>query len=216
MGHCKMKYFKSVSTCLVATMTGGLMLFAATTANAAVIDFESIPSGNCAFVGSPITTQGYTFTDTSGGGLFNCLSGTIHAGASSALIAANTQSSLTMEEEFASLFTLNGFDAGPRLQLSGGPANPAAGITVTGTKFDLTTIMETITFSGDFNSYSLSGDFSDLVSVNFLAIIGVGSEFLIDNIVVNEPSVVPVPAPATLAIFSLGLAGLGWSRRKKA
>jgi len=26
----------------------------------------------------------------------------------------------------------------------------------------------------------------------------------------------PVPAPATLALFGLGLLGLGWSKRKKA
>lgn len=44
---------------------------------------------------------------------------------------------------------------------------------------------------------------------------GAGQHWALDNLLINENSA-PVPVPATLALFGLGLAGLGWSRRKKA
>ena len=37
----------------------------------------------------------------------------------------------------------------------------------------------------------------------------------IDNAVASGASGVPVPTPGTLALFGLGLAGLGWLRRKQ-
>ncbi len=38
----------------------------------------------------------------------------------------------------------------------------------------------------------------------------------IDNVIATGSSVQPAPAPATLALFGLGLIGLGWSRRRQA
>ena len=45
---------------------------------------------------------------------------------------------------------------------------------------------------------------------------GFNSRQIIDNFVGSTTAEATVPAPATLALFGLGLAGLGWSKRKKA
>lgn len=168
-------------------------------AQAAVVDFESIPIGNCASVGSPLTTQGFTFVDTSGGGLFNCASGVIHEGSSAALIAANRTSSLTMFEEFERPFTLTSFEAGAR-------TTAATAIQITGTKSDSSIVQENFSFSGlNFDSFLLNQMFTDLTSVNFLALGNGGvPQFLIDNIEVSvEFAPVPLPTPAALLLLAI-------------
>ncbi len=195
---------------LCKLIVGTVFTLVASAAQATVIDFETIPQGDCAYLGSQISTQGFTFRDTSGGGLFSCNAGVIHNGVSSALIAANTTSSLTMFEQFGAVFDLSWFEAGSRTQLG-----RSLGIVVTGTKADSTIIKEVINFSAlSFDRFSLNGDFSNLISVNFLAFGATQfPEFLIDNIAVNES--VKVPEPSVFVLFGLGLVGLGLSRKIK-
>lgn len=44
---------------------------------------------------------------------------------------------------------------------------------------------------------------------------GSGQHWALDNIVVNQPIAQPVPEPAAMALFGIGLVGLGFGRRRK-
>lgn len=67
----------------------------------------------------------------------------------------------------------------------------------------------------DFQRFSLSSDFSDLVSVAFLGTGTSANWFSVDNIEVGDAVTNNVPEPSALALLALGLAGVGLRRRRR-
>lgn len=189
------------------------------TANAATINFSDLNSGSCAYAGSPATSQGFTFTDLSGGGLFLCNAGVIQNNTTPALIAANVLSILGMTAEDNGLFSLQSFSAGGRTQ----DFNPniATGSTASGVEVVGVTAGGTVTQSFDFNglqfsNFALNAGFTGLSSVRFTALGSPNAEFLINNIEVNGAGGA-VPEPATWALMIMGFGGAGaMVRRRKA
>jgi hypothetical protein len=194
--------------------------FATGATQAAVVDFQDVSEGSCAFYGPSVTSQGFIFTgnpvDPS---LFGCRAGIIGNNTSNALINANNQSIVFMSKNGGGAFSLASFEAGNR-------ADPDS----YGTTFSIDimgmingggTVSHTVALNGDdFGFFTLGSGFSNLTSVSFTArgvpsvFLGRGPEFLIDNITVG-PAFSAVPEPATLSLLGLGLLGFAATRRNR-
>lgn len=185
-------------------------------AQATVVDMESLPSGACHYIGSSVTTQGYSFSASQI--LFSCDGNVLSQDPTRGIIDANGPSKITMTSESGVAFNLKSFDAGSRT-LAYNVTRPndyqgSSTVTVTGNKVGGGTVTNVFNFNGlAYQNFSVVG-FSNLSSVIFSGSgYSMNPEFILDNVNV---SAVPEPESYAMLLAGLGLMGYMVRRRKAA
>jgi hypothetical protein len=201
-------------------------------ANADVITFDEVPSAEA--IMTSVDSQGYHFTSshmhTYGCGHWDIIAsnGTTHLGYESGRGAP-----ITMARQDGGAFSLLSLDVSEFSPNDGGDRPNAEFLRIIGTWLDGSTasldlVLDDIHADGiggvvDFDHFTLPSLFTNVVSIVFqgLRFEGRDGGVLVDNLeVINgvvgtDPST-NVPEPATLALFGLGLIGMGAARRRKA
>lgn len=211
----------AVTTALVLGATSSL-------GHAAMVDFEDIglAAGNTGFAGS-FVSGGFDFTSPSNHIHSNNQSASRFSDSGSANLMIhdnggnNANNALTMAQIGRGVFSINSVSLAEGFVGFG-----AATVHVVGNLFGGGSVIADFTLDGvndggpggvaDFETFNFSAAWSNLLNVTFSGIGGTPNEhaFSVDNITVNQGG--NVPEPAALGLMGLALAGLAFSRRKKA
>lgn len=186
--------------------------------HASVLTFDDLDINSF----SSVTTDGYTVTASSNGidfvtpgGASNCGPACVYNGTN--FLMGWLGGSFTLSKTDGSAFSIFGFDGAETH--TDRESSWAQSILLTGTKLDGSNVTQSFDLDfindgegslNDFQTFSLSSSFTNLVSLQFEGV-GGDSWFSVDNI---QTSLTTVPESSSLLLMLLGLVGLGASRRK--
>lgn len=205
-------------------LASAALILVAQSANAVVITFDSVP-GSGTIHTTPQEFDGYVFCsdhyhlfdDRSGG----AASGSTWMGEE----GGGRGGAITMSQADGGAFSLLSIDVSEFDPYTTDDSDfpNARFFDILGIKFDGSSVLARFQLDGiidgrfgllDFESFTLGGLFTDLISVNFS---GVSADGRAGGVAFDNLHVVPtgVPEPGTLGLMGLGLIAVGLVRRKK-
>jgi len=215
--------FARTRSAAIAACVGALALFATAPANAVTIGFEGVvitPPANLLSPSTPHSEGGFTLTsnDPEGDGSTEAIFAPAHPttndnGTNVFGWVTDFGVVITLTQDNGQPFSFESFDTTNSLPLNGANPPPIFGLDVIGHLNGGGTVTQSVTFTPDtFTTVSLTSGFANLLSVDFVEFAGSLTDPVIDNLVVTPAA---VGGRGALAMFAVGLAGLGVVRRRR-